>query len=195
MVIMTEDGWLGADGQYYATAEDAQKSFARKLGWKEPSRPAYAIEQAQRLRVFLCHAKEDKQKVRDLYDRLLNSGINLWLDDKNILPGQLWRNEITQAIRESDSVLVCLSRTAVTETGYIQREIREALGRADEQPPGRMFLIPLRLEQCDVPERFREIQWVDYFESDGYERLILAFESLAAWLNRANRKVIAPNIG
>jgi hypothetical protein len=32
-------------------------------------------------------------------------------------------------------------------------------------------------------------------EPDGYERLMLAFESLAVWLNRANRKVLAPNVG
>jgi hypothetical protein len=194
MVIMNENGLLGADGQYYATADNAHKSFARKFGWKEPSPPAYPIEQAQRLRVFLCHAKEDKQKVRDLYYRLSACGLNPWLDEKNLLPGQLWKSEIAQAIRESDCVLVCLSQTAVTKTGYIHKEIREALDRADEQPPGRIFLIPLRFEQCDVSERFREIQWVDYFEPDGYERLILAFESLAVWLNRANRKVLAPNV-
>jgi hypothetical protein len=128
----------------------------------EPSPPAFPIEQAQRLRVFLCHAKEDKQKVRDLYDRLSACGLNPWLDEKNLLPGQLWKNEITQSIRESDCILVCLSQTAVTKTGYIHKEIRKALDRADEQPPGRIFLIPLRFEQCEVPERFREIQWVDY---------------------------------
>lgn len=194
MVIMDEHGWLGADGEYYATADDAHESIASKFGWKEPSPPTYPKDQSQRLRVFLCHAKEDKPKVRDLYVRLSASGLDPWLDEKNLLPGQNWKSEITQAIRESDAVLVCLSHTATTKTGYLHKEIREALERADEQPSGRIFLIPLRFDQCDVPERFREIQWVDYFQPDGYKRLMLAFENLAGWLNRANRKVLAPNV-
>lgn len=123
--------------------------------------------------------------MRALYDRLSASGLDPWLDEKNLLPGQIWKSEITQAVREADSVLVCLSHLAMTKTGYLHSEIREALERAGEQPPGRIFLIPLRLDQCDVPERFRDIQRVDYFEPNGYKRLMLAFENLAGWLNRA----------
>ena len=192
MVIMNENGWLGADGKYYPTADDAHKSFAEKFRWKEPSPPSYPKGEALRLRVFLCHAKEDKPRVRELYDRLSASGVDPWLDEKNLLPGQIWRKEITQAIRESDAVLVCLSQTSINKTGYLNKEIREALEKADEQPEGKIFSIPLRLEQCEVPERFREIQWVDYFDTDGYRQLLRAFEHLAAWLNRANRKVLAP---
>lgn len=194
MVKKYENGWLGFGGEYYATADDAHRSYARRFGWKEPSPPAHPKEQSQRLRVFLCHAKEDKPQVRDLYVRLSASGLDPWLDERNLLPGQIWMSEITQAIRESDAVLVCLSHTAITKTGYLHKEIREALERADEQPPGRIFLIPLRFDECEVPERFHEIQWVDYFEPDGYKRLILAFVNLAGWLNRANRKVLAPNV-
>lgn len=192
MVIMDENGWLGADGKYYPDASGAHRSFAEKFRWEKPSPPAYPKKQFQRLRVFLCHAKEDKPKVQELYYRLSASGLEPWLDEKNLLPGQTWESEITQAIRESDCVLVCLSHTATTKTGYVQKEIREALERADERPEGQIFLIPLRFDQCDVPKRFSKIQWVDYFEPDGYERLLLAFDSLSKWLNSANRKVLPP---
>lgn len=189
---MDENGWLGADGKYYGGADSAAKSFADKFGWKKPSPPAYPKERSERLRVFLCHAKEDKPKVRELYDRLSANGLDPWLDEKNLLPGQTWKSEITQAIQESDCVLVCLSQCAATKTGYVQKEMREALERADEQPDGRIFLIPLRFDHCDIPARFSEIQWVDYFEPDGFERLIRAFDNLSKWLNSANRKVLAP---
>jgi hypothetical protein len=137
---------------------------------------------------YSCVTPKKTNKKCETFYRLSACGLNPWLDEKNLLPGQLWKSEITQAIRESDCVLVCLSQTAVTKTGYIHKEIREALDRADEQPPGRIFLIPLRFEQCDVSERFREIHWVDYFEPDGYERLILAIAQIEKCLHQMSER-------
>ena len=54
---------------------------------------------------------------------------------------------------------------------------------ADKQPEGTIFIIPLRLEVCDVPERLRSWQWVNLFEEDGYERLVMAFTARADFLN------------
>lgn len=42
------------------------------------------------LQVFLCHSSDDKQTVRDIYDRLREDGADPWLDEKNILPGHDW---------------------------------------------------------------------------------------------------------
>ena len=40
-----------------------------------------------KLRVFLCHASEDKPDVRDLYGKLsAESWIEPWLDEMNLLP-------------------------------------------------------------------------------------------------------------
>ena len=43
---------------------------------------------------------------------------------------------------------------------------------ADEQPDGVAYLIPVRLEECEVPERLKRWQWVDLFRDGGYERLL-----------------------
>jgi len=116
------------------------------------------------------------------------------LDEEKLIPGKKWKDEISKAIRNADSVLVCLSNVAVTKTGYLNREMREALDRADEQPDGKIFIIPLRLDPCEVPERFKDIQWVDCFRDDSYNKLMMSFKDLASWLNNAGHKVIVPNI-
>jgi hypothetical protein len=36
--------------------------------------------------------------------------------------------------------------------GIIQKEIRKALDFADEKPQGAVFVIPAKLEPCEVPE-------------------------------------------
>ncbi|MEW6401598.1 MAG: toll/interleukin-1 receptor domain-containing protein [Chloroflexota bacterium] len=79
------------------------------------------------LKVFLCHASGDKPPVRDLYKRLVAEGVDAWLDQEKLLPGQDWRREIPRAVREADVVVVCLSKNSITKEGYVQKEIKFAL--------------------------------------------------------------------
>ena len=133
-------------------------------------------EFTRRLKVFLCHASGDKPAVRELYHRLRGAGYDPWLDEEKLLPGQEWELEIRRAVRYSDVVVICLSRRAVTKAGYVQKEIRYALDVADEQPEGAIFLIPVRLEACEVPQRLRRWHWVNLFEEPGYDRLLRALQ-------------------
>jgi hypothetical protein len=130
----------------------------------------------RRLAVFLCHASEDKQEVRSLYRRLSADGFDPWLDEEKLLPGQDWRREIASALHKADVVLVCLSHTSATKTGFVQKEIRDVLDLADLQPEGMIFVIPTKLEECGVPDRLRKWHWVDYYRDNGYERLRLALK-------------------
>jgi tetratricopeptide (TPR) repeat protein len=107
-----------------------------------------------------------------------------WFDEIDLLPGQDWNLEIRKAIRECHIVLVCLSSSSISKVGYLQKEIRHVLDVADEQPEGSIFLIPVRLEKCDVPDRLRRWQWVNLYEESGYERLMLALTAQAQKLTQ-----------
>lgn len=124
------------------------------------------------LKAFLCHASGDKPPVRELYKRLKAEGVDAWLDQENLLPGQDWRMEIPRAVREADVVVICLSKKSITKEGYVQREIKFALDIAEEKPEGTIFLIPARLEDCVVPERLNRWQWVDLYEENGFIKLL-----------------------
>lgn len=134
------------------------------------------------LRVFLCHSSNDKPVVRNLYRKLKSDGVDPWLDSEKLLPGQDWDYEILKAVRASEVVIVCLSANAVKKVGYIQKEIKYALDVADEQPEGTIFLIPLRLDKCNVPDRLQRWQWVDFFDDAGYGLLMRALRARAATL-------------
>ena len=77
-------------------------------------------------------------------------------------------------MQTSDVVIVYLSRSSVTKEGYVQKEIRQALDVADEKREESIVLIPLRLEECVVPERIRRRYWVGLFEERGYEEPLQA---------------------
>jgi hypothetical protein len=134
----------------------------------------------RRIRAFLCHSSADKPKVRDLFSQLATSGIEPWLDENSLLPGQDFNLEITTAVRNSDVVIVCFSRSSVTKVGYIQKEMRLVLDVADEQPEGSLFIIPVRLEECDIPNRFKHLHYANLYEHDGFSKLLNALKLRAS---------------
>jgi hypothetical protein len=137
------------------------------------------------IRVFLCHSSSDKPAVRQLYVSLLRDGFDPWLDEENIHAGRRWQLEIEEAIRSSDIVLVCLSNESISRAGYIQKEIRDVLDVADMRPEGSVFVVPARLEPCQIPERLAQWQCVDLYRKDGYRRLRLALSKTEDWDRRA----------
>lgn len=143
------------------------------------------------LRIFLCHSSGDKPSARGLYRRLREDGFAPWLDEEDLLPGMDWQAEIPKAVRNSDVVIVCLSRGSITKAGYVQKEIKFALDVADEQPEGAIFLIPLKLEECDVPERLARWQWVNQLETNGYARLVRSLRYRAESLNLSTPHAMA----
>ncbi len=129
---------------------------------------------SKQLQVFLLYARSDQEAVRHLYQRIVKEGAEVWLDREKILPGQDWQYEIRKAIQGSDIVIVCLSRQFHKHGGYRHEELKIALAKARSLPEGKSFIIPARLEKCDLPESLRRWQRVDLFEAQGYKKLVYA---------------------
>jgi len=130
------------------------------------------MPEPKKLLVFLSHASQDKPTVRKLCKRLKADGFDPWLDEERLLPGQDWSLEIEKAMRASDAILLCFSALSAAKEGYIQREYKRAMQYQEEKPEGTIFVIPVRLDDCELPFSLRGIQWVD-FPKD-YDRLVLA---------------------
>jgi TIR domain-containing protein len=139
---------------------------------------------ADKLRVFLCHASENKPIVRELYHDLVAAGYTPWLDTEVLLPGMNWDREIRLGLQASDAVIVCVSSVLVDKEGYIQKELRLAQDFQDHKPPGTIFLIPLRLDDCKTPYALKDIQWGDYTAPNGFENLVKALNIRAEQLGR-----------
>jgi len=77
-------------------------------------------ESKRPLKVFLCHASQDKPAVRELYRRLVHDGVDVWLDETNLLPAWTgsWRS---QGGRNADAIIICLSDKSVTKEGMFKK--------------------------------------------------------------------------
>jgi len=78
-------------------------------------------------KVFISYAREDLPAARRLFGDLAAIGVQPWLDQECLLPGQHWEREIHTALRGADFAVVLLSTRQVEKRGYVQREIRKAL--------------------------------------------------------------------
>jgi hypothetical protein len=153
------------------------------------------MTQSRQLRVFICHSSNDKPVVRDLYQRLNEEGwIDPWLDSEKLNPGDSWAYEIEKAVEETDIILVCLSKQSVNKEGYVQRELRIALDFADYKPEGTVFIIPVRLEECEPPKRLRAWQYADFFPQENrdqsYQKLLNGLKKRANGLQLPTERSI-----
>ena len=124
----------------------------------------FRFEPRNGLRVFLAYVEEDKAQVMDIYEALEDAGFSPWMDKKRLLAGQNWPRAIEQAIRGSDIFMPCFSRRATQKRGRFQSELRFALSCAELHPIDATFLMPVRLEECEVPSAIAaNIQYVDLF--------------------------------
>ncbi|GCA71447.1 serine/threonine-protein kinase pkn1 [Microcystis aeruginosa NIES-2519] len=136
------------------------------------------MKKKSEIQIFLAHASEDKPAVLALYNRLKQAGYKPWLDEEDLIPGQIWRDEIPKAIKASQIFLACLSAKSAKQ-GYIQRELRIALDTLGQMLPGTIFFIPMRLEECEIPDlrsaevglNLRDIHRLDYWKENGFEQL------------------------
>jgi hypothetical protein len=71
-------------------------------------------------------------------------------------------------------IIVCLSRGFEKQQGYRHEELKLALEKANFLPDDEIFIIPVRLEECDMPEALRRLHRVDLFKTGGYKKLLQA---------------------
>lgn len=126
-------------------------------------------------KVFISYAREDVNIAMKLYDDLKSAGVRPWMASKNILPGENWKRVIYHAIEQSEYMLLLLSSNSTSKRGFARKELRSALDMLDEFPEGKIFIIPVRLDDCEIfDERLQHIHWVDLFPSysDGLNRIL-----------------------
>jgi len=132
----------------------------------------------RKLRVFLCYGLQDEWIVRRIHERLLREKewIEPWLAEENLLAGQNRESKLEEALKSMDLVLLCLSSPSLKQEGNFQREINLVVDLAKEKPEGSIFVIPILLDDCELPQILQSRQPVKFSGSEvalgqAYERI------------------------
>ena len=123
-------------------------------------------------KIFVSYATPDLDMARALVSFLKSAGVKTWFDKDDLLAGQDWDAEIAREIRECAIVLVCLSSKAIPRRGYFHKEMRTALDVAMTIPPKQLYVMPFKLDQCEIPDELARYHVADLFEENGAEILL-----------------------
>jgi tetratricopeptide (TPR) repeat protein len=145
------------------------------------------VEDLRAGHVFICYAREDAPQVDWLQRRLDEAGIPVWRDKFDIWPGEDWRTMIRRAISDRALVFIaCFSRQSLRrDEGYQNEELTLAIEQLRLRPPERPWLIPIRFDACEIPDRdvgggrtLGSIQRTDLFGPDGEEEMVRLVRSV-----------------
>ncbi|MCP4346187.1 MAG: toll/interleukin-1 receptor domain-containing protein [Desulfobacterales bacterium] len=127
------------------------------------------------VKIFLCYAEIDKEDVEKLYEKLSEEGFVPWMEAE-MLPGQIRGFEINRAIQDSDLFLACLTNNSINKEGRVHSELKDALDIHRRKVEGDIYIIPVLLENCNVPHNLKEIKPVYYYKKGGWIKLIKSIQ-------------------
>ena len=120
---------------------------------------------ASHRKIFISYAKEDIRYALVVFDYLERLSYEPWLDKKRLLPGSNWDLEIKRALEQSDFIILLLSSASVSKRGYVQKEYKLALQHWEKRLDDDIYIIPVLINECVVPESLRRFQWVMFEEA------------------------------
>jgi hypothetical protein len=101
--------------------------------------------------------------------------LNVWMDEFDSRLGIDLELEIEKEIERSNYVIAVLSNRSVNKYGYVQKELKIAMKELEKYPEDRIYLVPVRLDDCEMPHSLRRKVWIDFGRSGSMIRLLKAF--------------------
>jgi hypothetical protein len=125
--------------------------------------------------IFISYARKDIYLVDQVVNKIGSAGYKYWIDRKDIQGGDLWREELVEAIENSYVFIIMLSQNSVS-SNYVLQELNQAI----EQ---NKFILPLKILEVSIPEEVKyleERQYIDLVQDweDGLEKLLIRLKQL-----------------
>jgi hypothetical protein len=104
--------------------------------------------------IFMSYSRRELGFVDQLTGKLEEQGYGVWLDYRVLIPGSPWDAQIEKGIRESDTILLVVSKASLASE-YVELEWREFLKMK------KRFIL-LIFEAVDLPKELEPFEWVDF---------------------------------
>jgi len=136
-------------------------------------------------KVFICHAGEDNKFAIKLAEYLTAKGVDPWIDDWEIRPGDKIIDKIFNVgIGQCEVFIVILSKISIKKP-WVREELDTAFVRRIED---HTKLIPIRIDECEIPIPLKATAWLNLNPEENMDKSI---ESL---LTAIFNTTIKPNI-
>lgn len=134
-------------------------------------------------RVFLIYSRKDLAVAKELSALLTEAGFAPWLDVEQLVPGQVWRQAIVRAIQEAGVAVVLISKS-LSESRESQAELMAAMKILTAKDKHTFPVLPVRLDDSEVPKFLSHVQWVNWHDSQAKEQILLGLEHATGYSPR-----------
>ena len=119
-------------------------------------------------KVFLSHASEDKDRfVLDFARQLRENGVDVWLDQWEMKPGDSLVDKIfEEGLKDASAVIIVLSNISVQKP-WVREELNASVVNRISRGTK---LIPVVIDECEVPESLRSTVWQKVDSLDDYSQ-------------------------
>lgn len=130
-----------------------------KLTEDRPTEPVPVGGEEEPPDVFISYYHEDRSFVQRLASALAGRGFVVWYDELGLTAGASFPLVIERALDETRYVALVASARSV-ERPWVKKERAAVHQRETEED--RRILIPLRIDDSDLPLFVRSTQWCDF---------------------------------
>ncbi len=117
--------------------------------------------------IFLSYARADGQPAAlRLRSELERAGFSIWRDIEDMQGGQVLKDQLRQAIRTVDTMIVLLTPAAIASK-YVEWEWETAITLGKK-------VIPLLILPCDIPDELQCLHYHDFSTEQEYSLGLLA---------------------
>lgn len=118
-------------------------------------------------RVFVSHASEDKERfVNGFAQKLRTKGVDAWLDRWEIYPGDSLVDKIfEEGIKNAQAIIVVVSKNSANKP-WVKEELNAGVVKRINQGS---LLIPVVIDDCEVPEALKTTLWSRIVDLSNYE--------------------------
>jgi hypothetical protein len=109
-------------------------------------------------KIFISHSAKDKPFVRRLAQRLWKEGYQVWLDEKELVPGDALAARLSDALAQSRVVIVVVTQNSVGSR-WLQFELNKA---AERMVNGRCRIIPVLKGTVEPPNELKGLIYADF---------------------------------
>src|SRR5687768_11956917 len=119
--------------------------------------------------IFISYSHRDGEAAHRLFDDLKelddadNPQLEIFLDKESLLAGQDWKHVIDNAIKNTQYFVILLSNHSIENNTYVQEELKVAKDIATQLQESQIYIIPVRLDECQILESIQNLHTVDLF--------------------------------
>jgi len=96
---------------------------------------------------FISYNRDDAAAVKQIAQTLASKGIKVWLDEWNLVPGEVWQSQIEKILKTCRTIVVVAGPSGMSP--WQREEVRAAVARRVAETRGLVRVIPVLLPKSD----------------------------------------------